>query len=79
MGLGGRLDAVNILDADIALVVTVDLDHEKWLGYTRESIGREKAGIFRQQRARQCAPIRGRPQSIADSAQRTRCAAVPGR
>jgi dihydrofolate synthase / folylpolyglutamate synthase len=47
VGLGGRLDAVNILDADVALVSTVDLDHQEWLGTGRDSIGREKAGIFR--------------------------------
>ena len=47
VGLGGRLDAVNILDADATLVTTVDLDHAAWLGDDRESIGREKAGIFR--------------------------------
>ncbi|HVX04825.1 MAG TPA: bifunctional tetrahydrofolate synthase/dihydrofolate synthase [Rhodanobacteraceae bacterium] len=47
VGLGGRLDAVNIVDADCAIVVTVDLDHMEYLGSDRESIGREKAGIFR--------------------------------
>lgn len=47
VGLGGRLDAVNIVDADCAVVVTVDLDHREYLGPDRESIGREKAGIFR--------------------------------
>ena len=47
VGLGGRLDAVNIIDADCAVVVTVDLDHMEYLGRDRESIGREKAGIFR--------------------------------
>jgi len=47
VGLGGRLDAVNIVDADCAIVVTVDLDHMEYLGTDRESIGREKAGIFR--------------------------------
>lgn len=47
VGLGGRLDAVNIVDADIALVTTVALDHTDWLGPDRESIGREKAGVFR--------------------------------
>jgi len=47
VGLGGRLDAVNIVDADIALVTTIALDHTDWLGPDRESIGREKAGIFR--------------------------------
>lgn len=47
VGLGGRLDAVNIIDADCAIVVTVDLDHMDYLGPDRESIGREKAGILR--------------------------------
>lgn len=47
VGLGGRLDAVNIIDADCAVVVTVDLDHMEYLGPDREAIGREKAGIFR--------------------------------
>ena len=70
VGLGGRLDAVNILDADIALLVTVDLDHEKWLGYTRESIGREKAGIFRRGRPAVCSDTRP-PGSIAACAGET--------
>jgi dihydrofolate synthase / folylpolyglutamate synthase len=48
VGLGGRLDAVNILDSDCSLVTTVDLDHQDWLGDNKESIGFEKAGIFRQ-------------------------------
>lgn len=47
VGMGGRLDAVNIIDADCAIVVTVDLDHMQYLGPDRESIGREKAGILR--------------------------------
>ncbi len=47
VGLGGRLDAVNIIDADVAIVTTVDLDHTEWLGPDRDSIGREKAGIAR--------------------------------
>ena len=47
VGLGGRLDAVNIYDADAAIVSSVGLDHVQWLGSTRESIGLEKAGIFR--------------------------------
>ena len=50
VGLGGRLDAVNIIDPDIALVTTVDIDHENWLGHDRESIAREKGGIFRAKR-----------------------------
>lgn len=47
VGLGGRLDAVNIIDPDLALVTNVGLDHQQWLGDTREAIGAEKAGIFR--------------------------------
>lgn len=47
VGLGGRLDAVNIVDSDVAILTTVDLDHTDYLGDTREAIGREKAGIFR--------------------------------
>ncbi|MEQ1438200.1 bifunctional tetrahydrofolate synthase/dihydrofolate synthase [Fontimonas sp. SYSU GA230001] len=47
VGLGGRLDAVNIVDADAALVTSIGLDHLDWLGPDRESIAREKAGIFR--------------------------------
>ncbi|HSG65160.1 MAG TPA: bifunctional tetrahydrofolate synthase/dihydrofolate synthase [Gammaproteobacteria bacterium] len=47
VGLGGRLDAVNALDADLALIASVDLDHQHWLGDTREAIGHEKAGIMR--------------------------------
>lgn len=47
VGLGGRLDAVNAIDADCAVITSIDLDHTEYLGATRESIGREKAGIFR--------------------------------
>ncbi|AIF48475.1 bifunctional tetrahydrofolate synthase/dihydrofolate synthase [Dyella japonica] len=47
VGLGGRLDAVNIVDADVAVITTVDLDHMDWLGPDRDSIGVEKAGIAR--------------------------------
>jgi len=47
VGLGGRLDAVNAFDADCAIVTSIGIDHVEYLGPTRESIGREKAGIFR--------------------------------
>lgn len=47
VGLGGRLDAVNIVDADVAVITTVDIDHRDWLGDDREAIGMEKAGIIR--------------------------------
>ncbi|MCL1091697.1 bifunctional tetrahydrofolate synthase/dihydrofolate synthase [Shewanella profunda] len=56
VGLGGRLDATNIIDADISVVTSVDLDHESYLGNTRELVGREKAGIFR----------RGRPAIVGE-------------
>lgn len=48
VGLGGRLDATNIVNPEISVITTIDLDHQDWLGDDRESIGREKAGIFRQ-------------------------------
>ena len=47
VGLGGRLDAVNIIDADVAVITTVDIDHQDYLGTDRETIGAEKAGILR--------------------------------
>ena len=56
VGLGGRLDAVNVFDADCALLTSVDLDHMDYLGDTRELIGAEKAGIFRA----------GKPAIVAD-------------
>jgi dihydrofolate synthase / folylpolyglutamate synthase len=47
VGLGGRLDATNIIDADVGVLCSIGLDHVDWLGSTLEEIGREKAGIFR--------------------------------
>jgi dihydrofolate synthase/folylpolyglutamate synthase len=55
VGLGGRLDAVNVFDADCAVLTSVDLDHMDYLGPTREAIGYEKAGIFRSSRPEVCA------------------------
>jgi len=73
VGLGGRLDAVNIVDADVAVVTTIALDHVEWLGNDREAIGREKAGIFRA----------GRPAIIGETAPpaslRERAAAIGAR
>ena len=54
VGLGGRLDAVNAWDADVAIVASVGIDHTDWLGPDRESIGAEKAGIFRTDRCAIC-------------------------
>ena len=50
VGLGGRLDAVNIIDNDLAIIASIDLDHQDYLGDTIEAIGSEKAGIFRENR-----------------------------
>ena len=50
VGLGGRLDAVNIIDADCAIITSIDIDHTELLGHTREAIGFEKAGILRADR-----------------------------
>jgi dihydrofolate synthase/folylpolyglutamate synthase len=47
VGLGGRLDAINIVDATIAVITSIDLDHQDWLGDTKELIAIEKAGVFR--------------------------------
>jgi dihydrofolate synthase/folylpolyglutamate synthase len=55
VGLGGRLDAVNIFDNDCAVVTCIDFDHMEYLGNTREEIGFEKAGIFKRGRAAVCA------------------------
>lgn len=54
VGMGGRLDAVNVLAADVALVTSISIDHSHWLGSDRETIGREKAGIFRPGRPAIC-------------------------
>ena len=50
VGLGGRLDATNVVDADVAVIVSVDLDHQEYLGDTREAIAAEKAGVLRPSR-----------------------------
>ena len=55
VGLGGRLDAVNLVDADAALVTSIGLDHTDWLGPDRESIAAEKAAVFRRDRPAICA------------------------
>jgi dihydrofolate synthase / folylpolyglutamate synthase len=67
VGLGGRLDAVNILDADCALVTAIGIDHTEWLGTDREAIGREKAGIFRARRPAVCSDPQP-PQSLRETA-----------
>jgi dihydrofolate synthase / folylpolyglutamate synthase len=68
VGMGGRLDAVNVVDADVALVTSIDLDHCDWLGRDRDTIGREKAGIFRSGRPA-IFGSRDMPASIRETAQ----------
>ena len=68
VGLGGRLDAVNVIDADCAVLTSVGIDHVDYLGPDRESIGREKAGIFRG----------GRPAVIAEPAPPRSVLEAPG-
>ena len=69
VGIGGRLDAVNLFDADVAVLTPIDIDHVRWLGRDRESIAREKAGIFRP----------GRPGVIADREPPASLTAAAGR
>ncbi|MFL6712193.1 MAG: bifunctional tetrahydrofolate synthase/dihydrofolate synthase, partial [Sulfurifustis sp.] len=69
VGMGGRLDAVNAVDPDAAIVTSVGVDHTNWLGPDRESIGREKAGIFRAARPAICGDL-DPPQSLLETASR---------
>lgn len=57
VGLGGRLDATNIVEPDLSIITTIDLDHQDWLGTNREVIGFEKAGIFRTQGKAVCGDL----------------------
>jgi dihydrofolate synthase/folylpolyglutamate synthase len=72
VGLGGRLDAVNLTDADMALVTSIGVDHAEWLGNTRESVAFEKAGIFRKGRPALCGDL-DPPQPLLDRAQALNC------
>jgi dihydrofolate synthase/folylpolyglutamate synthase len=67
VGLGGRLDAVNLVDADCAIITSVDIDHTAYLGDTREKIGWEKAHIFRSASPAICADA-APPQTVPDHA-----------
>jgi dihydrofolate synthase/folylpolyglutamate synthase len=68
VGLGGRLDAVNVIDADVSIVTSIDIDHKDYLGDTREEIGFEKAGIFRPGKPAICSdPVP--PQSLIEHAE----------
>ncbi|MFK3736470.1 bifunctional tetrahydrofolate synthase/dihydrofolate synthase [Massilia sp. TN1-12] len=68
VGLGGRLDAVNVIDADVSIVTSIDIDHKDYLGDTREQIGFEKAGIFRPGKPAICSDPQP-PQSLIDHAE----------
>jgi dihydrofolate synthase/folylpolyglutamate synthase len=68
IGLGGRLDAVNAFESDCAIVTNVDLDHQDYLGYTREAIGFEKAGVYRTAKPAICGDSKP-PQSLIAHAQ----------
>ncbi|MEP6883341.1 MAG: bifunctional tetrahydrofolate synthase/dihydrofolate synthase [Gammaproteobacteria bacterium] len=67
IGMGGRLDAVNVVDPDVAVVVSIGFDHQEYLGTTLEAIGREKAGIFRTGRPAVLGS-REMPSSVEDAA-----------
>jgi len=72
VGLGGRLDAVNLVDPDISVITSVAVDHEAWLGSDREVIGAEKAGILRAGKTFVCADPRP-PASVVDAARTLGC------
>ncbi|SDU88759.1 bifunctional tetrahydrofolate synthase/dihydrofolate synthase [Pseudomonas mucidolens] len=73
VGLGGRLDTVNVVDADLALVTSIGVDHTDYLGDTRESVAYEKAGIFRQGKPALCGDL-DPPQTLLDKVRELDCA-----
>lgn len=72
VGLGGRLDAVNIIDADLAHITPIALDHQDWLGETIEQIGYEKSGILRQGGRAVCTD-QYPPQSVLETLEKLEC------
>ncbi|CAM3822762.1 Bifunctional protein FolC [Pseudomonas reidholzensis] len=72
VGLGGRLDTVNVVDADLALVTSIGVDHVDYLGDSRESVAFEKAGIFRQGKPALCGDL-DPPQPLLDKARELAC------
>ena len=72
VGLGGRLDAVNVMDADVSVLTSVAIDHIDWLGENRESIGFEKAGVFRTGRPVVCGELEA-PKSVVEQAEKLAC------
>src|SRR5690606_24729434 len=79
VGLGGRLDAVNIVDAEAAIVCSIGLDHADWLGTDIEAIGREKAGVFRRDAVAVVADPAMPPSVEAEAARVAARALVAGR
>ncbi|WP_312976900.1 bifunctional tetrahydrofolate synthase/dihydrofolate synthase [Stutzerimonas nitrititolerans] len=67
VGLGGRLDAVNLVDADVSVVTNIGLDHSEWLGDSRDSVATEKSGIFRSGKPALCGDLHP-PASLLDCA-----------
>ncbi|MFT5084259.1 MAG: dihydrofolate synthase/folylpolyglutamate synthase [Lentisphaeria bacterium] len=65
VGLGGRLDAVNIIDHNVSVITSIELDHEQWLGHTRDDIASEKAGILREQGVFVCGESNPPPTMLA--------------
>ena len=72
VGLGGRLDAVNILDSDVSILTSVAIDHIDWLGDDREKIGFEKAGVFRPNKTVVCGDDEP-PESVVEHAKKLHC------
>ncbi len=72
VGLGGRLDAVNIMDADVSIITSIAIDHVDWLGDNRELIGYEKAGVFRAGKPVVCGDVNP-PQSVVAEAKKKKC------
>ncbi|MFT5658098.1 MAG: dihydrofolate synthase/folylpolyglutamate synthase, partial [Gammaproteobacteria bacterium] len=72
VGLGGRLDAVNIIDADLVHLTSIGIDHQSWLGDSREKIGYEKAGVLRENIPVVCNDSNP-PQSVIDEITRLHC------
>ncbi|MCQ4346714.1 bifunctional tetrahydrofolate synthase/dihydrofolate synthase [Pseudomonas stutzeri] len=69
VGLGGRLDAVNLVDADLAVVTSIGIDHVEWLGDSRDSVAVEKAGIFRAGKPVACGDLEPPPALLARAAE----------
>lgn len=72
VGLGGRLDTVNVVDADLALITSIGVDHAEYLGNTRESVAFEKAGIFRQGKPALCGDL-DPPHTLLDKVRELDC------